>query len=79
MISRDSELPNFGLCVLIEAKYPKVEPFTLVTYRDINYLLGKNGSEISSISRIRSEKEKAKFRNNFLLFNIKRNCKEYPI
>jgi hypothetical protein len=61
-------LPKFGICVFVEAKHAKAELFSFVTYQKIDYLLRKEENKISEIAKVKTKKEKEKFRKTHLIF-----------
>ncbi len=67
-VPKDAPLPKFGICVFVEAKHAKAELFTLITYQNIDYLLRKEDSKISEIAKVKTKKEKEKFRKAHLIF-----------
>lgn len=61
-------LPVMGVCVYIESKEPKYEIFTLITYQNKKYLLGRKEDEIYEIYKINSKKKEKNFKKKFIIF-----------
>ena len=57
-ITKDQNLPEFGFCIFLERKSPKIELFQYVKFErnKKDYLFGKKEGKIYEIDKIKTEK-----------------------
>jgi hypothetical protein len=64
------ELPEFGVCISIGRKAPKVETFRYVEHGSQRFLLGREGGEIYEVEKIQTPKQLAAFLRSYLIFAL---------
>jgi hypothetical protein len=74
----EDDLPEFGVCLYIESKSPKIEIFRLVLYKGKRYILGRNSSgEIYEIDKVEKKKELAAFMRKYVIFKLNNSGNEH--
>lgn len=65
--------PEFGLCIHIESKVVKPQPFQLIYESRRTYLLAEDKGKIYQIWNIDNQKDKAKFFKKYLIMSVYRD------
>ena len=64
-------MPQYGSCICIESKHVKVEIFSLIEFKDQQYLLGRAGANIYEIARIATPEELLSFTKRYIVFELR--------